>query len=302
MKQLINKWYYPNDNIINNDCRNYFMDNLKIILMILVVVGHFGLKLSYIPLIKFLTYYIYIFHMPCFIFTSGFFAKRINVDGKLRVDKILNIMLVYLLFKICNVLLSRLFHEDISFSLFRDTSAPWYLIALCIWYLLVPLIERIKLKYLIICSFLIGLVVGYVVSIKDIFSLSRVFVYFPFFVIGFYLSEDKLKAFLNKRLRLLATTIMVVILVLVLTYGADLKPVVKIIYGSVPYSSFLGDMAPYGLLIRAIWYLLAMILSTSFLLLVPRCKLSFSKYGSRTMQIIYDAYMGSQCLGLCRFL
>ena len=285
MKQLICNWYYPEDKKLNNYDRDCFLDNLKFLLMILVVVGHFGLKLSYIPYIRYLTYYIYIFHMPCFIFTSGFLAKKMNLAGKLRVDKIMNIMVMYLLFKTGNVLLGYAFHENISFSLFRDTSAPWYLIALCIWYLLVPLIERIKPCYLIIGSFLIGLVLGYIGSIKDIFSLSRVFVYFPFFIIGFYLPVDKLREFLNRRLRLFAITMMIVTLILVLVYGEDLKPVAKVIYAALPYASYLEDMAPYGFIIRAIWYLLAIILSVSFLLLVPRCQLLFSKYGSRTMQI-----------------
>lgn len=285
MKELLNKWYYPNTSKIINTNRNYFMDNLKFLLIILVVVGHFGLKLSYTPYIKYLTYYIYIFHMPCFIFTSGYFAKRMNTGGKLRVDKIMSIMFMYLLFKIANILLAYVFHEHISLNLFRDNSAPWYLIALIIWYLSVPMLERIKPAYLIVGSFLIGLLVGYIGSIKDIFSLSRVFVYFPFFIIGFCLAEDTLQRLLDKRLRLFASSLMIFILLLVLYFGASLKPVINIIYASSPYSSSLKDMAPYGLLIRAVWYLLAIVLSMSFLLLVPRCKLFISKLGSRTMQI-----------------
>ena len=285
MKQLLNKWYYPNDIKTNNTGRNYFMDNLKFLLIILVVVGHFGLKLSYIPYIKYLTYYIYIFHMPCFIFTSGCFAKRMNNGGKLRVDKIMSIMFMYLLFKFANVLLAYVFHENISFNLFQDTSASWFLIALCIWYLSVPMLERIKPGYLITGSFIIGLLVGYIGSIKDVFSLSRVFVYFPFFIIGFCLPEDKLRRFLDKRLRLFAFTLMIAILMLVLYFGADLKPVVNIIYAASPYSKSLGSMAAYGFLIRAVWYILATILSMSLLLLIPRCQLFISKYGSRTMQI-----------------
>ena len=105
MKQLINTWYHPEGNILNNANRDYYMDNLKFVLMIFVVAGHFGLKLSHIPQIKYLTYYIYIFHMPCFIFISGYFAKNINAGGKLRVDKIMNIMFMYFLFKTGNVLL-----------------------------------------------------------------------------------------------------------------------------------------------------------------------------------------------------
>lgn len=285
MNQLISKWYYPDEASLKNTNRDYYMDNLKFLLMILVVAGHFGLKLSHIPYIKYFTYYIYIFHMPCFVFTSGFFAKSMNTAGKLRADKIMNIMFMYLLFKVGNVLLGRLFDEHIAFSLFDDSSAPWYLVALCVWYLSVPLLERFKSGCLLAASLLIGLLVGYIGSINDIFSLSRIFVYFPFFIFGFFLPMDKLREFLNKKLRLLALIMMVVILLFVLAYGRELKPVVKVIYAASPYASYLGKAAPYGLFIRAVWYLLAIILSASFMLLVPRCRLFFSKYGSRTMQI-----------------
>ena len=274
------------------------MDNLKFVLMIFVVEGHFGLKLSHIPQIKYLTYYIYIFHMPCFIFISGYFAKNINAGGKLRVDKIMNIMFMYFLFKTGNVLLGYVFNKDISFSLFRDTSAPWYLVALFIWYLSVPLIERIKPSCLIIGSFLLGLVVGYIGSIKDIFSLSRVFVFFPFFIIGFCLSADRLQRFLDKKLRLYAVTVMIIILIFVLIYGKDLRPIVKIIYAGLPYS-YIWDMA-LRIPNKSHMVSFAIILSVSFLLLIPRCKLFFQIWIPNHADI-YVTHLVSQCITLWRF-
>jgi len=287
MKKLFDHWYYPkreqSDRLGKE--RNYFIDNLKFVLIILVVIGHFALKLTFVKEIKYILYFIYVFHMPCFIFVSGFLAKRMNAGGRLRADKILSIFWLYLFFKVGNVLLGYAFHEKVPLNLFKDTSAPWYLIALCIWYLSIPILERIKTNYLIIGSFLIGLLIGYINNISNILSLSRVFVFFPFFILGFCLSEKKLDEFLKKRLRFLSFTILVVFMICLFVFGKHLDSVYNIIYGSSPYSTSLGDLAPYGILVRGIWYLLAIIISAAFLILVPRCKLFISKFGERTLQI-----------------
>lgn len=287
MIKLFNKWYHPETELYDNfgKERNFFIDNLKFILIVLVVIGHYALKFTYLKDIKHFLYFIYVFHMPCFIFVSGFLSKRMNAGGRLRVDKIFSIFWMYLVFKFGIVLLEYAFHKEVHLNLFKDYSAPWYLIALCIWYVFIPVLERIKANYLIAGSFLIGLFVGYLSIIKDFLSLSRVIVFFPFFILGFCLPEEKLKLFLEKRLRLLSFIILTLFMGGFLMYGKYLNSVYTIIYGSSPYSISLGNLAPYGFLVRGIWYLLASILSVALIMLVPRCKLFFSKFGERTMQI-----------------
>lgn len=287
MASLIKKWYYPDcatDNTIENS-RNYYLDNLKFILIIFVVIGHFGLKLCNIKIIDKLIYTIYIFHMPCFIFINGHLSKKMNIDGRLRVDKILSIFTMYIIFKIGNAILSFFFLGDFALDLFHDSSAPWYLLSLCIWYLFVPFMERIKPKYIIPGSIVIGLIAGYFDIIKFAFSLSRVLVFLPFFALGFYLTKEKLESFLNKRLRLLALTFLIGEFICIVVFWNELSAVYNILYGGTPYSEGLGNLAPYGILFRSLWYVVAFITSIAVMLLVPRCKLFFSVLGGRTLQI-----------------
>ena len=287
MESLVKKWYYPDNAIgstISNN-RSFFLDNFKFILITLVVIGHFSFKLCNIKMIDKLIYYIYIFHMPCFIFTNGFLAKKMNAGGRLRIDKIMSIFTMYLIFKIGNAILSLIFLKDFKLDLFQDSSAPWYLLSLCIWYLFVPFMERIKPKYFILGSIFIGLIAGYFDIIKFVFSLSRVLVFFPFFAIGFYLSKENLESFLNKRLRLLALTFLIGEFICVVVFWKELKPTYSILYGGTPYSEGLGKLASYGMLLRGIWYVVTFITSAAVMLLIPRCKTFFSELGSRTLQI-----------------
>jgi fucose 4-O-acetylase-like acetyltransferase len=242
------------------------------------------MKLTYVNEIKYLMYFIYIFHMPCFIFVSGYLAKRMNEGGKLRADKILAIFWMYLLFKFGNVLIGYIFGQEVKLDLFRDQSAPWYLFALGIWYLLIPFLERIKTSYLIAGTFLLGLFAGYINSINSIMSLSKVIVFLPFFVLGFCTS-GKLDIFLNKKLRLQALILLIAVLSGVAIFWEHIKPFTNILYGGSPYRDALGKLAAYGLPVRGIWYLLAIAVSGAFMLLIPRCKMFFSVFGERTMQI-----------------
>ncbi len=286
MLQRINEWYHP---AMSSDtagkARNYYLDNLKFILVIFVVIGHFALQLGQVNGIKYMVHFIYLFHMPCFIFVNGFLAKRMNAGGKLRVDKIMVIFLMYLIFKAGDVLLDSLFGRQVDLELFKDSTAPWYLLALCIWYLSVPFLERIRPAFLIAGSLCLGVLAGYLNCIDNVFALSRVFVFFPFFIIGFCLQGKTLEAFLDKKLRIPAILIMLAVGLSIVLFWEELEPFKNIVYGASPYSESLEGLAGYGLFIRGIWYLLSLLVSMSLMLLVPRCKLFFSALGERTMQV-----------------
>ena len=71
-----------NDEKLKNN--NYFIDNLKVILIFLVVFGH--LIERYIDTNSTLLgvyMFIYIFHMPLFVFVSGFLSKNIYKSRKI---------------------------------------------------------------------------------------------------------------------------------------------------------------------------------------------------------------------------
>jgi fucose 4-O-acetylase-like acetyltransferase len=94
-----------------------------------------------------------------------------------------------------------------------------------------------------------------------------------------------LNKFLNKRIRLIAVIYLSALLFLILLFTKQLTPVSDIIYGGSSYNISLGKLAPYGIIIRGLWYLLAFITSAALMLLVPRCRMFFTSYGGRTLQI-----------------
>ncbi|MGI6010091.1 MAG: acyltransferase family protein [Ruminococcus sp.] len=267
--------------------RDYFIDNLKAVLIILVIIGHFSLHYSWVPAINWMGDLIYTFHMPCFVFVSGYLAKRVNKDGKLRADKILSFIWLYFVFKLAISLLRWAFGQGFSLSLFHVNQAPWYLFSMAVWYLLVPFIERIKPFWAITGSLIIGILVGYVDIIGQRFSMSRNFVFLPFFIMGFYLSKERLKEFLSKKvLRTAGIIILVCGVILYLFFNEQLQPFLGIIYGAKAYSGISSlPSADMGGLFRLIWYGAAFILSAAVMQVIPRKKTWLSSLGARTLQI-----------------
>lgn len=67
-----------------NRQRDYLFDNYKVLLIILVIIGHFT-EPSYHnnDFLYILKWLIVSFHMPAFIFISGYFSKRELTFAKL---------------------------------------------------------------------------------------------------------------------------------------------------------------------------------------------------------------------------
>ena len=80
--------------------RDYFFDNLKAVLIFLVVLGLFLLPIHGDNPLVVVKRLIYIFHMPLFVFVSGYFAKKIYKNGQYNFKKILYLIKAYVLFVI----------------------------------------------------------------------------------------------------------------------------------------------------------------------------------------------------------
>ena len=80
--------------------RDYLWDNIKALLIFFVVAGHV-LEMNPVKCEFALGVdaFIYSFHMPAFVFASGFFSKNISVDGKVRAEKAGTIFAYYIIFQ-----------------------------------------------------------------------------------------------------------------------------------------------------------------------------------------------------------
>lgn len=116
--------------------RDPFWDTLKAILIVLVVLGHTGTALGE----KWLSV-IYAFHMPLFIFVSGYLSKRkpLNKNG----GSIKRLIILYLVFDLAYIALDVVTGSGFSISrLLTPSFALWYILALIYWRVILQVLPQ----------------------------------------------------------------------------------------------------------------------------------------------------------------
>ena len=191
---------------MGNNFRLAYWDNIKGFLIILVVFAHCLFALQNRPLNNFIVDAIYMFHMPAFVFVSGFFSKS---EHSRSFFPIMNLFVAFLLLN-GFFLLRALFFTHEAISIVNPYFSAWYLLALIVWRLSIPLIERIRniLPLLILFS----LAAGFWTDINLTFAAVKIVVFFPYFMAGYLLSKESAvklqqKKFLPRGLILLLVTI-----------------------------------------------------------------------------------------------
>lgn len=266
--------------------REPYFDNLKCILIYLVTAGHFLLPLLHQPLFNKVFHYIYAFHMPSFIFVSGYFAKSVCRDGKFRFNKVVTVLWLYLLFKLLVYPTENLAAGGpwARFDLFTESGAPWYLLSLSLWYLTLPAAARVKPWLMITVSVIIGLLCGYVDSIHYFLSLSRTLAFAPFFYAGYYIQKGTIERLLAPRNRIFALVLFIPASVLVFKgVSTVLGQYSAVVYG-IPYR-YMGQAAAQGGLVRLCWYILAAVLMLGCMALIPNRENILTRLGTNTLQI-----------------
>lgn len=266
--------------------RDYFFDNIKAVLIFLVVLGHFLLPIheegNVLVLIKRL---IYVFHMPLFVFVSGYFSKRIYKDGKYNFEKILYLIKAYILFVVAiqSVYAISGFRSFREINFFSQSGAPWYLFAMIAWYLMIPLIRKFKPLPVITVNIVLALAAGFFKNVGDFLCLSRILVFGPFFFLGYYMEQPVLEKALHPAYKKNVTAAALFICAGILLTGAKMKDELGMVYENISYYEL--DRLWEGPFVRLALMIAAFMISWAILFYIPREKTAISFIGQRTMPI-----------------
>ncbi|WP_181833120.1 acyltransferase family protein [Bacillus taeanensis] len=262
--------------------RDPYFDNAKFILIFLVVFGHMISPFKGDSDMLYALYnFMYSFHMPAFILIAGYFSKGCFQKGYLK--KIMQKVLIpYFIFQFIYAVFYSIKKGEITFTLFDPYWTLWFLLSLVCWNLLLIGFARLKYFTAIFSAVTIGLIIGYIPEIGTFLSLSRTFVFFPIFLLGFYLSEKHFKELVEPKKRMIAAFCLVsLFLCYYFVFPASTK---EWLLADSSYSE-MGIQEGYAALMRLIVYGIVFLATFSFLAVVPRRELFFTRYGSRTMYI-----------------
>ena len=268
--------------------RDPYFDNIKGVLIMLVVIGHFLLPMSFTRLVWALFFWIYLFHMPMFVMISGYFAKGVWRDGQFQGRKVLQLLWLYLLFKLAvhipeNLAAGTPITQPINF--FYEGGAPWYLLAMVWWYLSVPFLTKMKPWLVMITAVAISLVFGYQLVIDSNLALDRTFAFLPFFYCGYYLKEEWVRRYRKRCKRWLFAAEAVILSIALVLGNQDMWGRYQAIVYGMDYRNLLPELIPWGGVIRGVQYVLAVIMVLGTMAVIPRKETILTGIGKRTMQI-----------------
>lgn len=224
--------------------RDTYLDSSKAILIFLVVFGHFLERLiGWVnPINHALLSMIYFIHMPAFIFVSGLLFKDKN-----WIKNIVFFISLYLPFQFLFSVFDGIWsgHFQLGWNVFeRPYWILWYLIGMTVWSMLTHFL--IKIKFSVYMAFLLALGVGLSPWNNYQYSIGRIFVFFPFFIIG-SLYGQRIIQFIQQFEYALFVSFLIFLTLTCFIFYVDINQFW--LYGSLSYSQLkVGFM--HGVLIR----------------------------------------------------
>lgn len=262
--------------------RYAYFDNAKLLLIFLVVFGHMIQPFTNdVPGVNTIYTWIYTFHMPAFIFLAGFFAK--GSGNKAYILKLAKKLLIpYIIFQVIYTGYYFLIGKDgwLVDSIFYPHWSLWFLFSLFCWHMLLIFFKKLPPIVGILLAVQIGLLVGYFGHIGHSFSLSRTFVFFPYFLLGYWVSLRQLSWIKRKTVKITSLMIMVMVAIAI-HFAPDINA--GWLLASKSYSDL--GLPEYGGFARFFIYLTSTMMMVSILAWVPRRQFKFTYLGERTLYV-----------------
>ena len=213
--------------------REHSFDNIRFLLMFLVVFGHFIEIAVPFPGSILLYRVIYSFHMPAFIFLFGYFArfspKRIALSW----------CLPYVVFQTLYMCFGRFVLKDGAALIYTTPYWLLWFMPVCIFYqLLLPVYDtdaKTGQAWRLGIACALALTAGFDNSIGYYLSISRFLVFQPFFMLGMYCRKNGTLSRINVSRKLCAVSVCAVLLCILFVYCSRVPA--KLLYGSYSYSA-----------------------------------------------------------------
>jgi fucose 4-O-acetylase-like acetyltransferase len=259
--------------------RDYFFDNAKFILIILVVWGHLlELYIDDNRLIKSVYFGIYLIHMPAFVFIAGYFSKKYSIKAEwLKLFKALLWPLVA--FQFLFAFFQFAYIGEVTVSPIRPYWVLWFLLSLFVWRAVLPI--AVKIRYPVITFFLLSIFSGYAGFVGYEFGLSRTVYFFPFFLMGFFVDKGLIRRFTSriKPFRFVLAPVLIGFAAIVSDW-VDYRW----LYGSFSYEALGFGGADAGIY-RIMLYAFSVLAGLAFLAMLPDKRTFFSGLGKETLGI-----------------
>ncbi len=261
--------------------RDPWLDNAKMALVTLVVVGHAWTLLPGTALDDQLYDFLYAWHVPAFVFVTGYLSKGFAWT-RTRMWQLVRLVAVpYLVFEAAIAFFRIYVGGEKLEDLFADPHWPmWYLAALFFWRLMTPVFKALPRAPAVATAVAISLAAGLYFS--DTLDFARVFGLLPFFVLGLAATPAHLERLRGRGARVLAVVVFTGLAVL--SRFTDRLAATEWLYYRARYDELVSSDLE-AVLIRSVLLLIGTAGTMAFLALVPRRDGWFARMGAATLVV-----------------
>ena len=289
--------------------RIYRYDNVKAVLIFLVVVGH--MTTDYAPdswMVRWITVWIFSFHMPAFVLVSGILHKRyvteeqaasgIKGQTALRWDRIIGYILCAYALKAFLYYSRMLIWPNPPWHWLSEHSIPWYLFVMAEYELLFYAMRRIdgkvKPQVIIAAAFVLCCAAGYLRLPEggDFLCLLRFFNFLPFYAIGYHLDMKAFNKWIdNRRMKMAGWTVIVMSIVIFANSKWSVYGLRKWFTGRRSYEwlmEYYNGAVSWGWAIRLALWGFSLLMALAVIAVIPDRDLGHvSVIGQRTLGIYF---------------
>jgi len=221
-----------------------------------------------------------VFVMQAFMFLSGYFSKK---PDRAQETAFSTFMWPYLVFTVIYYFIRMFFMDGANLKLLTPPFALWFLFVLFFYRFFLK--YMVKFNWLLPVSIMLYLLAGQVEEFGNFMSLGRALSYFPFFLLGYYCSKERLAWLqgLRKKPLLLAALGAVLIGITILLMHSDVKVGWYLLKQSV--DSFPNMMWYEDTLMRILIFFVASGWIIFMINIIPSKKSFISYIGMNTMPI-----------------
>ncbi len=169
--------------------RDPLFDNAKMILIVLVVVGHTWSQLPESTAVVWAYDFLYSWHMPAFVIVTGYLSRSMAWEPARIWALVTTLAVPYVIFEAALTFVHvRFGGAEVNDFLLVPHSPMWFLVALIGWRLLTPVFLRIPRAPAIGAAVVLSLLAG--LTTQEILAFPRILGFLPFFVLGLHLRRS----------------------------------------------------------------------------------------------------------------
>lgn len=233
----------------------WLLSNMKALLIWLVVFGHFLPHMDGLGNIRYqIRVFIWMFHMPAFLFISGFLSKNLE---KCRANAVRQRLFPYILL-VFIIGISRWFFLEKPFTigLAQPALSTWYFLVL-FWYGIF-MVDLLKFRWCYPLVLVLALGMGCYKQVGSAYAVGKAFAFLPFYLAGYYCTEEILLRLKKLPKVLIIPTLILAIGIAWWLGGQDVDAVVMLSMRDSYAKLGLGNWQ--GIFFRAIGYLGAVLM------------------------------------------